>query len=92
MLMIVAPLGMPVPETVHLGCRMAVDGMLMMMFDPVVRSPEEVNWDGLASAARITWPFGRIAAGASVPPKGEEIPFSVPMISGPAAHVLVDGV
>src|SRR5215467_5043924 len=46
---------------------------------------------GPASAAKITWPFGRTAAGASSAPNGEEIPFNVPIMSGPAAQVFVEG-
>src|SRR5580704_1302699 len=73
---------------------MAVEGIFVMIFDPLVMFPEDVNPDGAASAAKITCPFGRIAPGASSAPNGEGFPFSVPIMSGPAAQVgsgLVEG-
>jgi hypothetical protein len=85
------PLGIPVPLTLQNLWRIAVDGTFVMMFDPDVILPEDVNADGPASAAKITWPFGSIALGASSAPNGEGIPFSKPLTSGPAAQVLVPG-
>ena len=64
----------------------------MITAEPAVMLPEEVNPAGPASAAKITCPLGRMAPGASSAPNGEAIPFNVPLISGPAAQVFVEGV
>ena len=45
-----ALLGIPVPCAFQPTCRMAVDGIFVMMFDPVVMFPVDVNPDGPASA------------------------------------------
>jgi hypothetical protein len=43
-----------------------------------------------APAAKTTWPLGRTARSV-VAPNGEEIPFNVPIMSGLAAQVFVEG-
>src|SRR6516225_10473029 len=89
-----APPGTPpaLSLTLQNCCRMAVEGMPVITAEPAVMLPEEVNPAGPASAAKNTCPLGRMAPGASSAPNGEAIPFSVPLMSGPAAQVFVEGV
>ncbi len=65
--------------------------MPVITAEPEVMFSEEVNPETPASAAKITWPLGKMAPGASSAPKGDGIPFSVPLMSGPAAQVFVAG-
>src|SRR5215469_1793046 len=90
-LTIYEPPGISFPVTGQKTCRMAVEGMPVITGEPAVMLPEEVNPEAPASAAKMTWPLGKMAAGPSSDPKGEGIPFSVPVVSGPASHVFVSG-
>jgi len=74
------------------GWMMAVEPSPVMIGEPAVVFPVEITGEGPASATNNTCPFGMIAPGASSAPKRAELPLSLPKISGPAAHVLVEGV
>jgi hypothetical protein len=70
---------------------MAVEGIPVITAEPAVMLPEEVNPEMPASAAKITWPLGKMAAGPSSEPNGDGIPLSVPKVSGAAVRPLKTG-
>ena len=53
-LLTVEPDWIPDPLTAQPTSRIAVEGIFVMMVDPLVIFPDDVNPDGPASAARIT--------------------------------------
>src|SRR5947209_6366658 len=97
MFAIYEPGGIPFPATAQYTCSRAVEERPRITGEPLLMLPDRVTGDGPASAAKMTWPLGNSAAGASSAPNGTDFGLGfarllrVPAMSGPAAQVLVDG-